>query len=145
MSFRERTAWITLITLLVCFGGYYGVTLSGLVEPKSMGAFHLGLIAIIGLVVLQVGLNLLAFMLNPKDARTPRDEREQIIHARSHIIGYYVMMIGMAATLIITHLPVHGGEFFDIIVRTVNAGVFAMVIAALSVAISQIVMYRRGV
>lgn len=144
MSFRERTAWITVITVVICFGAYYGVTLSGLVPPRSMSAFHLGLLSIIGLVVLQVGLNVLAAILNPKEARTPRDERERMIHARSHVIGYYVMMIGTAVTLVITHLPMEGDDFLDIIMRTVNIGVLAMVIAALSVAIAQIVMYRRG-
>lgn len=144
MSFRERTAWITVITLVIFFGAYYGATLSGLVPPRSMSAFHLGLLSIIGLVVFQVGLNIVAAILNPKEARTPRDERERMIHARSHVIGYYVMMIGTAVTLVVTHLPVEENHFFDIIVRTVNIGVLAMVVAALSVAIAQIVMYRRG-
>lgn len=144
MSFRERTAWITVITIVIFFGAYYGATLSGFVPAGSMSAFHLGLFSIIGLAVFQVGLNLVAALLNPKEARTPRDERERMIHARSHVIGYYVMMIGTAVTLVVTHLPVEGDHFFDIIVRTVNIGVLAMVIAALSVAIAQIVMYRRG-
>jgi hypothetical protein len=144
MSFRERTAWITVITIVIFFGAYYGATLSGFVPAGSMSAFHLGLLSIIGLAVFQVGLNLTATILNPKEARTPRDERERMIHARSHVIGYYVMMIGTAVTLVVTHLPVEGDHFFDVIVRTVNIGVLAMVIAALSVAIAQIVMYRRG-
>lgn len=144
MSFRERTAWITAITIVICFGVYYGATFAGLVPPNSMSAFHLGLLSIVGLVVLQVGLNVLAMILNPKDARTPRDERERIIHARSHVIGYYVMMIGTAVALLATHIALEGDDFGDVVVRTVNVGVFAMVVAALSVAIAQIIMYRRG-
>lgn len=144
MSFRERTAWITLITIVICFGAYYGALLAGLVLPATWQAAHLGLLCIIGLVVLQVGLNVLAALLNPKDARTPRDERERLIHARSHVIGYYVLMIGVAATLILTHVVIKGDDFGQVIVRTVNIGTFAMVASALSVAIAQIIMFRRG-
>lgn len=143
MPFRERTAWITLITILLCFGVYYGAVLSGLVPKNSWRTFHLGLICIVALLVLQVGLNLAAALMNPKDARTPRDERERMIHARSHVVGYYVSMFGIAAVLFGTHLPIHK-TFGDLIVNTVNAGVAVMVIAALSVAIAQIVMFRRG-
>jgi hypothetical protein len=53
-------------------------------------------------------------------------------------------MVGMAAVLIATHIPIHGGGKLDVIVNTVNLGAFVMILAALSVAISQIVMYRRG-
>jgi hypothetical protein len=145
MSFRERTAWITLITIVVCFGVYYGAVFSGLVPTISWESFHLGLACIIALLVLQVGLNLIAALLNPKEARTPRDEREKLIQARSHTIGYYVLMFGMAAVLIQTHVPRHDFDPLPIIIDTVNYGVLTMVIAALSVAIAQIIMFRRGV
>jgi hypothetical protein len=143
MSFRERTAWITLITIVVCFGVYYGAVFTGLVPTNSWRSFHLGLICIISLVVLQVGLNLIATLLNPKDARTPRDEREKMIQSRSHTIGYYVLMFGMAAVLLSTHV-IFEENVLDVIVNTVNFGVLAMVVAALSVAVAQIIMFRRG-
>jgi hypothetical protein len=41
-------------------------------------------------------------------------------------------------------VPVHD-SFGHLIVNTVNLGVLVMVIAALSVAVSQIIMYRRGI
>jgi hypothetical protein len=143
MSFRERTAWITAITIVVCFGVYYGSIYSGLVPSNSWSSFHLGLACILSLLVLQIALNVIASLLNPKDARTPRDERDQMIHARSHIVGYYVLMFGIALVLVTTHVPVHAG-FGELIVNTVNLGVLVMVIAAFSVAVSQIIMYRRG-
>lgn len=143
MSFRERTAWITLITILICFGVYYGALLSGMVRSNSWASFHLGVVCIGALVLLQVGLNLFAALRNPRDAKL-RDERDRLIHARSHTIGYYVLMIGVAGVLILTHVPVHGGSHMDLIINIVNFGVGAMVAAALAVAISQIVMYRRG-
>lgn len=145
MSFRERTAWITMITIVICFGAYYAAILTGLVAPASMQAFHLGVVCIIGLAGLQIGLNVYALLASPKDATTPRDERERLIHARSHIVGYYVLMPGMAITLLITHVQFKGDRFADLVVRIVNTGAGVMVVAALAVAIAQIVMYRRGV
>jgi hypothetical protein len=143
MSFRERTAWITAISIVVCFGIYYGAIYGGLVRSNTWQSFHLGLACILSLVVLQVVLNLAATMLNPRDARTPRDERERMIHARSHVIGYHVVIFGMALVLLSTHVPLHA-NYGDLIVNTVNFGVLVMVIAALSVAVAQIIMYRRG-
>jgi hypothetical protein len=144
MSFREKTAWITLVTILVCFGAYYGAIISGMLRQTSWQAFHFGIMAIVGLVLLQVALNLAALLATPRDSRSASDERELMIHARSHVIGYYVLMIGMAGTLIVTHLPMRGESLVDLIVRIVNVGGAAMVCAALSVAIAQIVMLRRG-
>lgn len=144
MSFREKTAWITAITIVVCFGIYYGAIFGGLVPSNTWESFHLGLACIISLLVLQIALNVFAGLLNPRDARTPRDERDRMIHARSHVVGYYVLMFGIALVLVTTHVPVHT-SFGDLIVNTVNFGVLVMVIAALSVAVSQIIMYRRGI
>jgi ABC-type Co2+ transport system permease subunit len=138
MSFREKSAWITLFSVLLTFGAYYGGLATGLIDPYSLHSFHFGLSSIVVLIVLQVALHIIAALMNPKDARTPRDEREKMIQARSHTFGYYVMMIGMLVVVVLTHVP--GTDFMS----TVYLGVLTMVIAALSVAIAQIVMFRRG-
>ena len=35
MSFREKLAWITLVTVLLCFGAYYSAIFGGLVQHYS--------------------------------------------------------------------------------------------------------------
>ena len=144
MPLREKTAWITVITILVCLGVYVGALSFGLVTSRTWASFHLGIICIVALVVLQVALNIAAAVLSPKDSRGPRDERDLMIHARSHVVGYYVLMIGMAAVLISTHIPVHGLDFIDVVFNTVGFGILVMLVAAMSVAVAQIIMYRRG-
>ena len=144
MSFREKTAWITLVTILICLGGYFGAILSGLVAQASWQAFHLGIFAIVALAGTQAFLNLIALSVTPRDSRSATDERELMIHARSHVVGYYVLMPGMAATLLVTHVRMAHDSTVDMIVRTVNVGVAAMAAAAASVAIVQIVLLRRG-
>ncbi len=138
MSFREKSAWFTLVSVLVTFGSYYGALAMGLIHPFSMASFHLGLLSIIALIVLQVALHVIAAMLNPADARTQRDEREKLIQLRSHTAGYYVMMVGMVAVVVATHIP--GLTFMT----TVYLGVLTMVVAAIVVAVAQIILFRRG-
>lgn len=144
MSLREKTAWITLATILICLGGYFGAILSGLLVQTSWQAFHFGIVAIIALAATQALLNLIALRVTPRDSRSAKDERELMIHARSHVVGYYVLMPGMAATLLVTHVRMPDDSTVDMIVRTVNVGVAVMALAAASVAITQIVMLRRG-
>jgi hypothetical protein len=145
MSFREKSAWITLISVLITMGAYYSALLSGLIHPESVSAFHFGLIAIIALIILQVGLHIIAALLNPADARTPRDEREKLIQSRSHTWGYYVMLVGMTVTVFATHIPSLGRDLgLHSFMVTVYLGLGVMVIATLAVAIAQIIMFRRG-
>lgn len=138
MSLREKSAWITLISVLLCFGAYYGAVFSGVFPRRSMTMFHFGLACIIALIVLQVGLHILAALTTPKDGRGPRDEREKMIQARSHTWGYYTLMAATASLFFPTHA--HGVSMVDI----VNFAVLGIVVSALVVAIVQIVMFRRG-
>lgn len=138
MSLREKTAWITLVTVLVCFGAYYGAVFGGLVKSHSQPALYLALGCLGALIVLQAGLNLIAAVTTPKDGRGPRDEREKMIQARSHTIGYYTLMVATSLLFIPTHT--RGVTMIDI----VNFAMLGIVISALVVAIAQIVMFRRG-
>lgn len=138
MSFREKLAWITLVTVLVCFGAYFGAIYGGLIKHYSPAALHLALGSLIALIVLQAGLTTLAAVTTPKGGRGPRDEREKLIQARSHTIGYYTLMIATAALIIPTHT--RGTDMVDI----VNFALLGIVISTIVVAAAQIVMFRRG-
>jgi hypothetical protein len=138
MSFREKSAWITLVTVIACMGAYYAAILSGLVKSHSMPALYLALGCILALIVLQAGLTLIAMATTPKHGRGPRDDREKLIQARSHTIGYYTLMVATASLFIPTHT--RGVTMIDI----VNYALMCIVISALVVAVAQIVMFRRG-
>ena len=137
MSFREKSAWITLLTVLVCFGAYFGSIVTGRVSGRGLDTLHLLLICVTGLVVLQVGLNLVAALTTPKDGRAPKDERETLIQWRSHTLGYYVLMVLVLALFV----PVHLGHTA---IDMANFALLDVVIATLAVALAQIVMFRRG-
>lgn len=137
MSLREKSAWITFVSVLLCFGVYFGSIVTGWISPRGFEAVHALLAAVVALVVLQIALHVLAVVLSPEDARAPRDEREVLIQARSHTVGYYVLTVMVLALGIPGHFG-HGPA--DLL----NFALLDVVIAALAVSLAQIVMFRRG-
>ena len=137
MSLREKSAWITVVTVLLCFGGYFGPVLSGWVWARGLGAIYLLAHSVLALVVLQVGLNLWAARTTPRDSRAPRDEREAAIQARSHTFGYYVLLVSVLSLFPAAHF---GHPVPDLM----NFLLFDVVAAVLAVAVAQIIMFRRG-
>ena len=137
MSFREKSAWITLLTVLASFGVYYGSILTGRVSARGVDTLHLLALCVVGLVVLQVALTVIAAVTTPKDGRAPRDEREKLIQWRSHTVGYYVLVVLVLGLFIPGHL---GHTVIDMM----NFALLDVVIATLVVAVAQIVMFRRG-
>lgn len=137
MSFREKSAWITLVTVLACFGVYFGAILTGRVSGRGLDTLHLLLSCVAGLVVLQVGLTVVAAITTPRDGRARRDERERLIQSNSHTVGYYVL-VGLVLALAI---PGHMGRTA---IDLLNFALLDLVVAALAVALAQIVMFRRG-
>jgi hypothetical protein len=136
MSFREKSAWITLLTVVVCFGVYFGALATGRVT-RGFGEVHLLLACVLVLAVLQLGLGFVAARTTPRDGRAPRDEREILIQARSHTLGYYLLIVLVLAVAASGHL---GHDVVDLM----NFALLAVVLAVAAVAVAQIVMFRRG-
>jgi hypothetical protein len=137
MSFREKSAWITLVTVLVCFGAYFGAIATRLVSARGFDTLHLLLACVVGLVLLQVALTVIAAVTTPKDGRAPRDERETLIQLRSQSLGYSVLVLLVLALFI----PGHMGHT---VIDMMNFALLDVVLAVLTVAVAQIVMFRRG-
>ncbi len=138
MSFRETSAWITLTSVLLCFGVYFGSLATGHVRAPSFVTLHLLLLCVSALVVLQIGLHAVAACFAPRAARALRDEREQLIQMRARGLGYYVLMAGVLALAIPGHME---GSKIDLM----NFALLDVVVASLVVSAAQIVMFRRGV
>ena len=133
MSFREKAAWITLVSVLLCFGAYFGTAFAthwfgG--DPRANGWMFLECAG--AFVVLQIGLNLIALWT------TPKDERERTIQARSHTVGYYllvVLVLMLGIPLHLGHVAAHQMMFY---------AALSVVVTGMVVSIAQIVMFRRG-
>ncbi len=75
MSFREKSAWISLLSLSAIYGYYF---LSLVRSGSHAGGYGFGglLGTIIALVIVQTALTIAVAIYKPKDAKAPRDERD---------------------------------------------------------------------
>ena len=137
MPFREKSAWISLITTFAVYAYYFWNLQStrGRNGGESLGLF-IGCVVI--LIVLQIIFHIIAAIRAPRDATAPRDERERMIALKSSNIAYYVVASG--AVLAAMGLVFVGEPFV-----MANFLLLALVLAELTKYASQIVFFRRGV
>jgi hypothetical protein len=98
VPYREKTAWLSLIAMVVTYVPYFAIVVSGFYRNEAMPGMHqLSLLAaasIARLILLGVGYLLLMGITDKAD-RTPPDERDQAIVRRSMSSAYYVLISGM--------------------------------------------------
>ena len=105
MSFREKTAWITLIALILVTLLYW-FHVPTLFEPHPRGWVLHALLASAGVYLL---IELVSFIVlrlrHPRDAREPRDERERLIDLKAMRIAHYVFSAGaLGGTFVALHV-----------------------------------------
>jgi hypothetical protein len=112
VSFREKSAWITLIALIVLTLFY----LTHLPPPWWLRAnpsgfmFHVLTIGVIAFVVIElVGYTIMALRA-PREARAPRDEREQLIALKARSIAARVYpILSLGSVFVVIHLGANEG------------------------------------
>ena len=136
MSFREKSAWISVLSMSGIYGFYFWSVIHA--GPKA-GGFHFGglLQTIIALVVLQVALTIAVAVFTPKEAKAPRDERDKLIELRAMRVAYSGLATAVA-------LACFFGAFNPPIVFNANSLLFILVTAEILRSACQIVQYRRG-
>ena len=135
MPFREKSAWINLLSLLVALVFFVA-------SLRSMMMF---LAAVVAYVVLQLVLHFISSRLSPKDARTPLDEREQIIRLKAARNAYWALVVGVSLVPFSLHFGSHhdDGAWFRVHTMAYIA-VVAVILAEMVRAVSQIVYFRLG-
>lgn len=137
MSFREKSAWISLVSILLVSVLFSMHLPWSLTPPPSPPMFHLLLVGLATLIGLELIAHAAIALRSPKDARTPKDERERLIEIKAVRIAYYVFVLGASASILSTH---YGANQF-----AVSYGVLlSFVVAQLVNYASRIVYYRRG-
>ena len=136
MSFREKSAWISMLSMLAIYGFYFWSVIQAGPQP---GGFHFGglLTTIIALVVVQVVLTVGAALFSPKDASAPRDERDKLIELRAMRVAYAGLATSVAMACFF-------GAFDPPILFNTNALLFILVTAEILRSACQIIQYRRG-
>lgn len=139
MSFREKSAWITFVSLLVAFTPFFYFSYQALTGQLGHGrARTLAFLLIAAFVALEVVLHAVAAALAPAEARTPRDERERLIAMRAAHLAYTVLLVGGLASAGLIHLSTN-------VWVMQQALLFVIVAAELVKFGTQIVLFRRGV
>ena len=140
MSFREKSAWITLATILFVA---LLVTLEApppwTLAPESSGFMvQLLLVSIALFVVIEIVAHVVVAIRSPRDAKAPLDERERLISLKSTSVAAYVyafLSLGSIATI---HLGANG-------IGIAYAVLISFVIAEAVKYAVRIGYYRRGV
>jgi len=135
MSFREKSAWISFICLLFLTGAYF----AGMHHPPhdAEGHLHLALAVFGGFLLLQVVLHLIVVAQAPKDARTPKDERELLIELRAARVGFYALVVGELLAMGGVHVHGRWPTFMGTVL-------LAILIAWLVKLGTEVTLYRRG-
>jgi hypothetical protein len=138
MSFREKSAWITFILILVVFGFYFASVADQLVRPQHPhpNFFVLFVVLLVAIVLMEIVLHIIAAIRSPAEANAPQDERERLIALRAKRPAFFVLMAGMFLSMAVVHLPV--GRF-----TIVHAMLFVLWLGELTNYGAQIYFYRR--
>ena len=88
-------------------------------------------------IAIEVVAHLVLYLRNPKDARTPQDEREQLIALKATRLAAYVYVVGSFLAVLTVHHGANGIAvgFFVL---------FAFVIAEIVNYATRIIYFRRG-
>jgi archaellum biogenesis protein FlaJ (TadC family) len=137
LSFREQSAWISLLAYTGLYG-YYFVTLFAAIVAGRAGTFaysqllvRVMFLLVVVEVLLQVGISL----RSPKEATAPADERERVIALKATRVAFHVVMIGAAA--ICAAIALGAPAFY-----TTNGLFLAIVLAEVARNTSQVVYFR---
>lgn len=136
MSFREKTAWISVISMAGIYGYYFWTVVHAGPQART-GQFGGLLGTIIALVVVQVVLTIAVAVFNPKDAQTPRDEREKLIELKSTRVAY----AGLATAIA---LACFFATFDPPILFNANSLLFILVTVEILRSACQIIQHRRA-
>jgi hypothetical protein len=136
MSFREKSSWISLVSILAIYGAYFwSLVRSGSPAGTSFGGL---LMTIVAIAVVQTVLTVGVAVAAPREAQAPPDEREKLIDLKATRFAYAALAGSVACACFF-------GGFNPPIVFNANALLFILVAAEILRSGSQIVQYRRGV
>jgi len=133
-SFKEKSAWLTFIVMLVTFGNYFGRVLffPNIVENEAGLLLIVLVIFVIIMIILHIGLAV-------GQKQEQEDERDQRVSGKAYRNAHFAMI--SALVMSVGYLM-----FFDVgsLMDAVNMMVFAMVIGELTYLGSQLFYYRVG-
>jgi uncharacterized membrane protein YhaH (DUF805 family) len=140
MSLREKSAWLSLVAFIVGFAIYaWNASRVLLNQPSLEPASELLLLAV--LIIVTFGLQLAIAARSLKEARTPKDEREQLIDLKATRPAFFVLMVSTIASIGTIHLPLHPwGKHLKLLMLGV---MLSIALAGIVKFGTQVLLYRR--
>ena len=138
MSFREKSAWVTVTSILLVSGFYFLHVPWSLTPAPSPQLVHGLAYCLIAFVLIEVIAHVVLAIRAPRDARTPKDERERLVELKATRAAAYVYVVGTFLAISSIHIGANKGA--------IGYGVLlAFVVAEVVNYTARIVFYRRGV
>jgi heme/copper-type cytochrome/quinol oxidase subunit 2 len=138
MSFREKSVWVSFLIMLALSGVWAWNLSRGLTgQAARADVVRVSITLLILAVVLEVVLHIVLAIWSPREARTPRDEREQLIELYATRIAFRVLVVAALLTLGSAHVGVPSGTLMQAVMLSV-------ILALLVKFASEVVFFRRG-
>ena len=131
MSFREKSAWISLLSISGIYAWYFWSVF------RSGGQVGLLLVTVVALVIVQTVLTVGVAIVAPREATAPRDERDRLIDLKATRFAYAVLAGSVACACFF-------GGFKPPVIFNANALLFVLVVAEIIRSGCQIIQYRRS-
>ncbi len=139
MSFREKTAWVTLFAIVVVSLMYWLHLPNPFVPHSPPRVLHAMGASLLAYLLIEAAAYLVLRLRNRQEARLPKDERERLIDLKALRVAYYVFVYGSLGGMFLTlHLVNTGAVGLGMTVF------MAFVLAQLAKHAARIAYYRRG-
>ena len=136
MSFREKTAWIGIVSLLGLVVWYFWPFVHAGQHGSGFSFLRLAIAAAV-IMIMQTVVRMVVAAFTPKKEKTPPDEREKIIETKSKRFAYAVLAWAVRCAFFV-------GVFNPTIVFSPNTLLFFLLISEASSIGYQIIQLRRG-
>ncbi len=137
MSFREKSAWVTFLCFLAATVAYFYTlwqVMGGTVDADTL--FPRFGVLLGAMVAVEIGAHLVLAFQSPREARTPKDERERLIALKATRLAYFILLVGGFASIGTIHMRANA-----FVIAHVLLGVIA--IAEVARFGTAIVLFRR--
>lgn len=121
MSFRYKTALLSLVSMAAIYGWYF----VQLMVARHSGALGNPLVRLGGAVALIAVVQIVGHLViagTSSDKYDPMDERERAFDQRATRVGYYMLIVGALAAIATLHIGARGPDIG-------NAVLLAIVVA----------------
>jgi hypothetical protein len=140
MSFREKSAWVTLITL-VALTILFALQIPRpytLAPAPNPFLFHVLLLSIGAFIAIEIIAHIVIAIRSPRDAQTPKDERERLIELKSTALAAYVYaLLSLGSVFATVHLGANAIAIAYLVLMS-------FVVAEIVNYVLRVVYYRRG-